>query len=463
MTFNKKVIIALVFISALFLLLIIYLSYFQLFKSEELANAGGNPRTYLKEEKILRGSIYDQNGTCLAYSEFADGRQKRMYPFNRLYSNLIGYTSKKYGRFLIENSFNNYLIGNDYNTSIIDVISSNELTEGADLNLTVDNDLQLLAADLLGERKGAVVAIEPATGKILAMVSKPWFNPNEEELDNNWDKLCEDDDNVFFPRATMGLYPPGSSFKTIVATSAVENMMDSEEYDDTGSIEIYGKVFENYGGKAYGNIEIKKAFAVSSNSYFINLADKLGYNKIKDTASKFLFGQEIAFDIPVSVSCVLESNDRINVAAVGMGQGDALSTPFNMALAAAGIANNGIIMKPYVVESAVYQDGNVGYQAKRKQLIRCASPYAASKVQDMMIECVKSGTGTGAAVSGITVAGKTGTAENASGKDHAWFIAYAPAEDPQIAVAVLIENAGTTGSVASVPIAKQIISKWLKK
>lgn len=459
MTFNKKVIYVLIVMLTLFCGLVLYFSYFQIFESTRLANAGTNPRTYAKEQSIQRGSIYDRNGECLAYSEFSDGKQTRVYPFNRLYSQLIGYSHPRFGRTLLEDTQNRYLLGGGVETGVLDAILGIEVTEGADVTLTVDNELQLLAADLLGNQKGAICAIEPSTGKVLTMVSKPWFNPNT--LATDWDAL-HTEDGVFVPRATSGLYPPGSAMKIITAAAAAENMLDGEIYEDTGKLVIDGQEIVNYNKKVYGTLDMDTAFAKSSNTYFAYIADMLGKDKLQKTAENFYFNRPIPFDIPLKTSTLLKNHSRNNVAAVGYGQGDTLTTPLHMAMIAATIANDGVMMQPYVVDKTHTPDGKKIHENTPKILTRSISPMSANRVEEMMCACVREGTGTGAQISGITVAGKTGTAEvGGDKKDHAWFVAYAPVENPKIAVSIVLENAGTTGA-ACTQLAARLIRSYLK-
>lgn len=463
MTYNKKILHALILMSALFLSLVGYLTYFQIFRGPELANTGSNPRSFIEEDKIQRGEIYDRNGERLAYSNIDSEGQKRIYPYGSLYSHVIGYSNHTYGRSNIENKYNGQLMGTDFVNSIFglkDYLSGNT-KEGADLTLTIDHSLQKYASDLLGNRKGAVVAINPRTGEVLALVSKPTFDPSVENLKENWEEIINDEDSPLLSRATSGLYPPGSSFKTIIAAAGVDNQLSGGTYEDTGSIIVGGKEFQNYGQKVYGELDINRAFAHSCNTYFIDIADKLGEAKIKESASKFLFNTEVDFDIPLATSSVLTGeNSETEIAACGMGQGDTLATPFQMAMVACAVANDGTIMRPYIVHSAKASNGAVTYRAGQKILSRAINPVTAAELSGMMSECVEYGTGVGASVSGVSVCGKTGTAENAEGKDHAWFICYGEYNGEKIAVCVMVEYAGVTGSEACIPIAREIIRQW---
>ena len=464
MSSNKKIIHVLMILMALFLSLMVYLTYFQLFKAPKLAESGQNPRTALKEQSIKRGDIVSADGEKLAYSEFDGDRQIRNYPYGSLYSHVIGYSSQTYGKSMLENSYNGYIMGTGFSNQIFNLKQyiSGEKKEGANLTLTIDHKLQKKAAELMNGKNGAVVAINPKTGATLALLSNPSYDTNEKSLKENWAKLAESEDSVFLARATSGLYAPGSVFKTVTAASAVENRLDDMKFEDNGSVYVDSHEFKNYGGKKHGNIDIYQGFAVSSNVVFVTLADKLGYSKLSATAKNFMIGEKINYDVPLQTGQILKDNKKTNVAAVGMGQGDLLVTPMNMALVASAIANDGQMTAPYLVESADLSNGYNVYAHKSEVLSQATDKETAEKVKKMMEKCVESGTGTSASVSGVKVAGKTGTAEN-TGDDHAWFIAFAPADDPQIAVCVMMENAAKTGGQACGPVVRGLISEWCKR
>ncbi len=459
MTFNKKTVQVLVLMLVLFCGMVLYFSYFQIFKSPALAGAGHNPRTYAIENQIRRGTIYDRNGTALAESKMENGVQTRNYPFGPLYSQLIGYSHSRYGRFLLEDTYNQHLLGTTLESNLLGTLLGTSPTKGADLTLTIDHNLQTLAGNLLGNYKGSIVALDPQSGEVLCMVSKPWFSPNS--LDTEYESLSNTP-GIFFPRATNWNYVPGSVFKIITAASAVENGLEGYEYEDTGTYLIDGHEIHNYHEKVYGTLDIDTAFAKSSNTYFASLSTELGADALSKTASAFGFGKTIPFDIPLRKSTTLSTHKSETLtSAVGYGQGDTETTPLHMALVCAAIANDGVMMEPYVVKSA-NANGHTLYKKESKIFSRAVSASAAQRVGSMMEKCVESGTGTGARISGIRVAGKTGTAEVGEGADHAWFVAYAPAENPEIALAIVLENAGTTGS-ACAPMAQRLIAAHLRK
>lgn len=464
MSSNRKIIHALMIITILFLSLVGYLTYFQVVRAPKLAASGQNPRTIIREQKVQRGDIYSSDGEVLAYSEMGEDYQLRVYPYNNLYSHVIGYNNSTYGRVMIEDTFNAYIMGQIGTSDFFNLsqMLSDNNKRGADLLLTIDHKLQKKAYDLLGDRRGSIIAIEPKTGATLALVSKPDFNPNVENLKENWEKLLEMENSPFLPRATKGLYPPGSSFKIITAAAAVEEGRAEESFSDNGTIVINGTEFKNYGGSVLGNINMDTAFARSSNTVFANLSAEVGRGKMRDVAERFMITGNIPYDIEVSQGSGLNVPDKVNTAACGMGQGDMLVTPMNMALAGCAVANGGVIMRPYIVESADLASGENIYTFKEKVLAETMSEETANRVSKMMIECVRRGTGTGAQIGGVEIAGKTGTAEN-SGEDHAWFVAYAPADDPQIVVCAMVENAGDTGGSVCAPMVRGIINQWITR
>ena len=466
----NRMIYALVAVCILFFSLVAYLTYFELFKKNKIINNSYNRRQFEMEEKTLRGSILDRNGTVLAESEFSDEKQVRKYPYGAVYSHVIGYSSRKYGRSLIESRYNDYLLGINESSAVFNLRDrlAGEAKEGNNIYLSIDHKLQALAHELMKNMQGAIVALNPKTGEVLAMVSKPDFDPNEQKLEENWKSMVESETAPFLSRATQGLFTPVSTFKVLTLTSALENGMENNIYNDSGSIVIDGKEISNYGGKAYGEIDLKTALAVSSNTVFASIGVELGEENLRNISERAGIGEKIPFDIPVGKS-VFQYNEmsKTDLAAAGMGQGKILMTPLHMALISSAIANDGIMMKPSLVSRIETHNGKVLKKHKPEELYRVMDHDTAAKINEMMQEVVNNGTGKNASIKGIKVAGKTGTAENElssrqKGKEHAWFIGFAPADDPEIAVAVILEYSGSTGGSAAAPIARELISAWLK-
>jgi peptidoglycan glycosyltransferase len=467
---NKRIIHVLVLLCFLFLSIVIYLTYFELFVKDKVITSSYNQRQMEQEDTTIRGSILDRNGVVLAYSTADDKRHKRIYPFGRLYSQVIGYNSSTYGKSLLEAQYNNDLLNIREFAPILDLKEKlgGEQKVGNNLHLTLNHKLQEKAEKLMRDRKGAVVVMKPKTGEILAMVSKPDFNPNSEKLAEKWQELVESTAYPFVPRATQGLYVPGSTFKVLTAAAAVENGMEDRTFNDKGSIVIDGKTISNFESHAYGVVDLKSALSVSSNVAYAQLGADLGEINLKDIMARVGMNKEISFDLPVKSSRFpYKEMSKTELAAVGMGQGKLQVTPLHMAMIASGIANNGVMMKPYIADMVVSTSGNIVKTAKPGVFGRVMTSETAAKVKDMMQYVVEAGTGKNASIRGIEIAGKTGTAENElsmkqKNKEHAWFICFAPANDPQVAIAVVLEYSGSTGGKAAAPIARELIRQALK-
>ncbi|MBR2476607.1 MAG: peptidoglycan glycosyltransferase [Clostridia bacterium] len=469
---DKKITWVLLAISGLFLTLIIYLTSVVLLYGDEYSSSELNARALIREERIMRGTIYDSGGEVLAYSEMDGDVQKRYYPHGKLYSHLIGYSSKNYGKSFIEKEYNSFLVGSDELNKIfnIDNAIAGQMNDGYDLHLTVNHATQEKASKLMEGYRGALVAINPQTGEIIAMVSKPDFDPHEDYLNANWDTLGEDESAPFLNRATMGLYPPGSTFKTV--TTAVMHMNGMQDYsfdDETGRIDIGGHTISNTRDAIHGETDITKAFTRSSNVYFAKAGSEIPAASFADMASKLMFNSSFGGDFPHMQSrFYAEGMTDAEQAITAIGQGKTLTSPLHLAMITGAIANGGTMMKPYIVSSVMTNGGTVIKTNSPEVLSNAIPPETAQFVKDLMVDTVEYGTGTNAKISGITVGGKTGTAENEltvddPEKTHALFIAFAPAENPQIAVAVVLEYAGSTGGTIAAPIARDVIKTYLGK
>lgn len=454
---NKRIIRVLIVISALFLALLTYLLYFNMFEAESVSTNPYNRRQWDEERYVERGTIYDSQGIVLAETlTDNDGNTKRSYPEGKVYSHVIGYYSKVYGKSLLERQFDGELMGKG------DIgLFQGDKKRGFDLNLTINNSLQKYAYTRMRSRRGALVAMDPKTGAILAMISLPDFDPNADTLEKNWGDIVEDESSPLLTRTVQGLYPPGSTYKVVTLAAAYENGMAGKIFDDVGEFKVGDVTVENYNGKKYGEISLEKAFSVSSNQVFCNIGFELGSEAVLSIAKRFGIEKETEFDLNVEKSRIeyKRMNDT-DGALVSIGQGQLLTTPMEMAIICSAIANGGNLVKPYLV-SSVTKNNTVISQTKAKVEGRAISPECASYIGEQMVKVVSEGTGTAARIGGVTVAGKTGTAENEKEKDHSWFIGYAPVEDPQIAVAVIFENDGKSGGVTAAPVAANVINKYL--
>lgn len=450
-------------ICIMFIVLIVYLSYFQIFEASSIKNNSYNKRLWIDEENILRGEILDRNGKILAYSEKTENGTKRHYNYANLYSHIIGYSYREYGKAGLESSYNKELLNlkDDNTIDELKKIISKPSGEGNTLKLTIDHGLQESAKAKLNGKKGSIVMMNPKTGDIYAMVSVPDFNPNT--LKDDWNEIVEDSDSSFLNRCTMGLYQPGSTFKVVTAIAGIESGNGNEVIKCNGSTKIDGYVLKDYGGKAHGNMNLQEALVKSCNVYFSQMGLKIGRIKMGEVAEKCMFNNKIDFDLPTvnSTFPYKDGMSKTELAASSIGQGKILVTPLNMAMIASSIANNGSMVKPILVKEVISPKGDIVRTNYTKEISKVTDISNANLIKDMMVEVVKRGTGTNANIEGVRVAGKTGTAENSTGKAHSWFIGFAPADDPKVAICVMLESDGTTGGKTAAPIARDLMIEAL--
>lgn len=459
---DKRIIKVLTALTLMFMGLVVYLTYFQVFQASKVVNSNYNKRLWANEESVLRGTIYDRNGSVLAYSEKTESGQSRLYPFGSLYSHVIGYSYREYGKSGLEDSYNKELL-NLYKNPIEEITQkiTGPKENGNNLALTIDNSLQDKASKYLSGKKGSIILMNPKTGEVYAMVSKPDFNPTT--LKEDWEDIVENQDSPFINRASMGLYTPGSVFKIITATAALEKGL-SRSYDCKGSIVIEGYELRDYGGNSHGSVDLKKAMEVSCNSAFASMGLELGSAALRDTAQNYLFNEKIPFDIKTKDSIFPEGGmTKPELGASAIGQGKILVTPLNMLLATSAIANDGNIVKPYLVQKVISPEDSVLKETTPEILATATDALTAQTIKDMMVNVVDNGTGKNAHIRNVKVAGKTGTAENETGKEHAWFVGFAPADDPKVAVVVVLESAGSTGGKSAAPIARDMIISALNR
>lgn len=443
----------------LFALICLYLVYFNLFEARIISSNSYNRRLRESSENIIRGSIMDRKGEVLVKSTKYKSGVKRKYIYPRYFSHIIGYSSRNYGSSGLEAFYNKELMSSSNTIETIKSKINNYFISGDGIKLTLDRSLQTYAADQLKGKRGAVVVLRPDTGEILAMASKPDFDPSG--IQNNWESLIKDSKSPLLNRAAEGLYPPGSIFKLVVASSILKNNLQDEEIECTGEVSVDGYIIKDSSGKAHGRLTLAEALKYSCNSYFIKQGLKLKNNNMLSEAVKFRFNKGVQADMRIAASVFPNKLDSKSVAEQSIGQGEVLMTPLHAAMMASAIANKGVMMSPYAVSSIVGGEGQIIKEFKPKQLGQVMDAATAEKIRDMMVEVVKSGTGTKAKVSKVAVAGKTGTAEvGGDKKSHAWFVGFAPADNPRVAIAVLIENGGSGGSTAA-PIASRVLKKAL--
>lgn len=451
---------------AMFVALILMLTYVQVWAAPKYKIHPANTRAVEEEMKIERGLILSADGKQLAKNDQQGQYFLREYPFGDLTEPWLGYNNLRYGRAGLERVYNEELTGQagllGITSSWSQILGQNK--RGSDLKLTVRMDVQQAAAKALGDRKGAVVALDPKTGAILAMVSYPRYDPNT--LTEDWKELVANEGRPLLNRAIQGLYPPGSTFKMIVASAALqtgEATPDTIFVDNDGEVTIDGYVIHNFDNKVYGEHDFRKAFSSSINTTFATVGADLGAETVASYADAFGFGKDLPWKLGGAASRFPDpsSMDDAHVAQASIGQGEVVATPILMGLVACAAANDGRIMKPYIVDQVLSYNGAVVETTSPSVWLQPIDAAIAATLKDFMVEAVRSGTGTGAAIKGVQVAGKTGTAEVAGAEPHAWFAGFAPADDPQVAVVVIVENGGSGGSVAA-PVAKQVMAAALR-
>jgi penicillin-binding protein A len=440
----------------------------------------------IKEYSIERGPIVLADKTPVAISSRSRQRGDplefvRRYPQGERYGMVTGFYSLVYGRTLAEQQFNSFLLGRapeQFGQNVTDLLTARE-TPGGTLVLTLDRATQEAAERALGNSKGAVVALDPRTGAVLAMTTYPRYNPNElsshnpETIRRNWERLVNDEDGPLLNRAAGGLYPPGSTFKVVTAAAALENGVTmTQELPSPTVLDVpqTSADIRNFGGASCGDgsLTLPEALEISCNTTFAGLGIKLGSAKLAAEAEKFGFNKPSPYQLPAATSVIPRRQDVPATAQSAIGQRDVRVSPLQMASVAATIANGGRRMAPFVAQEVVSDKGKVVKRFEGEDLGQAIPERVAGDLRDMMLQVVESGTGTAAKIPGLQVAGKTGTAQHAQGKPpHAWFIGFTSSGDRAIAVAVVVENGGSLGSEATgghvaAPIARQVVDTYIR-
>jgi penicillin-binding protein A len=454
-----------------FVALVGVLAYWQVYARESLATDPANRLQSRRVQEIPRGLILAGDGeTQLARSEQNDdGNYNRVYPEGPLYAGVTGYWSTRYGASGLEISQNNNLSGAGEPETLDELINqvSGDPQGGNDIELTIDPELQRIAYDGLASSstgRGAVVALNPKNGEILSLVSYPSFDPNN--IDENFEELAQDPSFPLVNRATQGLYPPGSTFKVITATAALKaGVKPSDKYKDNGTYETPGYTVYNYRGREYGEQTFEQALANSVNTIFARIGNEsVGAEALAKTADDFGFDDPYEdFALPIAPSFFNpppDQWDQGNVAQSAFGQQTVNGTVFEMANIAGAIANGGTMMEPRLVREVRSPDGVIIDKPTPRVRNKASDEETTSTLNDMMQKAITE-VETGAEIPGVKVAGKTGTAEAGCDEIHSWFISFAPADDPEIAVAVIVEN-GQEGYKQAVPIARRLMEARLK-
>ena len=457
------------FFVVLFGVLVFATSWWSVFGATDLREKTANRRPLLAEERIKRGTIRAADGKVVARSvPIDDERFARRYPTDELFAHAIGYSFTKLGRSGLEEFRNDPLTGR--RTELIGAVDSllGERGVGDSIRTTLNPKAQQAAIAGLAGREGAVVALEPESGGVLAMVSTPSYNPNGLDRGNKFTRLATDEQNSpIVNRATQAGYPPGSTMKVVTATAAI----DTGDYQPTSAVSgengkrISGVPLNNFGNEDFGDIDLTEALTNSVNTVWAEVGEKLGKDTMGEYMTRYGFYKLPPIDLPADQ--LLASGERsrgrllsptsrqIDVGRMAIGQDKLLVTPLQMATVAATISNGGVRMKPHITQKIVDPDGRTQDEIEGERVERVMKPDTARALTAMMKNVVKEGTGTAAALEGVELAGKTGTAEIdiARGINDAWFIGFTN----EVAVAVVIERIQGTGGVEAAPIAKRVI------
>ena len=472
-------------VALLFCTLLVSTTWIQFVTATSLDNRPGNRRTLLESYSRERGAILvDGSPIAKSVPTKDDLKYVRTYPSAKLYSQVTGYYSFTYGAGGgLEGAEDSLLSGQSdklFYRRVLDMVTG-KVPSGASLELTINPKAQLAADKALGNQRGAVVALDPRTGAILAMVSHPQYNPtslsshNLDSVATAWKSLNANPGRPAVNRAIAGdLYPPGSTFKLVTAAAALSSGKFTEESQIPGPATLDLPLSttnlptdDHQPCGPGGKTTLTHALEISCNTAFGWLGLTLGGDALRAQAAKFGFGDSLRVPMRVTPSTVPPLNAP-QAAQAAIGQYDVRVTPLQMAMVSAAIANKGTVMKPYLVKDTRNSNLDVIDQSQPERLSQAITPDVAAALNRMMVTVVKSGTGTPAQISGIEVAGKTGTAQHAKGgAPHAWFVAFAPASDPKIAVAVVVEDGGNAGNEAfggkvAAPIARAVIEAVLK-
>lgn len=463
---NTELVIVTYVFAFLFLLLVGYLVYLNVAKRDEINANVYNTKQDTRSDNVIRGSIVTESGEVLAVTNVDEnGNENRYYPYSNVFAHVVGYANN--GKAGLEAAANYDLLNS--HASLLDQIKNENSTakeQGDTVVVTLSPKLQQAAYNALGTYRGAVVAMEPGSGKILAMVSKPDFDPNT--ISQQWESLVTDPSNsVLLNRATQGLYPPGSTFKMLTALAYLQEHNGNYQnfsFDCTGSLSEGEVTITCYNGSVHGAEDLKSAFAHSCNTAFAHIGLDLNAGNFKKLAEKFLFNTELPIQFPHSASVFqLNKNSSYGeIMTTSIGQGDTLVTPLHMAMITSAVANGGIMMRPYYVARVESSTGDTVSETKPSIYGKMMTPEEAGILTEFMKETVTSGTAVELSYSGYSAAGKTGSAEYDSGGvtgTHSWFVGFSNVENPDIVVVVIAEDGGT-GSQTAVPIARAIFDSY---
>lgn len=449
----------------LFLVMIGYAFYFQEFRSRAIINSPYNVRLDSFADRIVRGQILDDSGNVLAKTEVSKvGTETRVYPYGNLYAHVVGYDC--HGKSGIESTENFNLLTSDapFFEKLFRAFQ-NKKNIGNNVVTTLNTTLQQTAYDALGDEKGAVIVMEVSTGKILAMVSKPDFDPNT--LMQDWSEITSGTESILLNRVTQGAYAPGSVFKLVTTLAYMRENPHYEgyHYECEGQIEYEGVVIHCAKNRVHGKLDLYTSFAKSCNCSYCNIGLNLNFEKYKQTAEDLLFNRKLpcVLEYTSSTFALTKESPVSELMMTAFGQGNTQVSPYHMALLASAIGNGGILMEPYIVDEVVTYHGKSVEKRMPKKYTTLISSKEASQLKALMKDVVESGTGAALKNDHYTVAGKTGTAEYSTDKEkaHSWFMGFTNIENPEIAISVVVEGTDASG-VSAVSVAQKVFDAYYK-
>lgn len=448
----------------LFFLLMAHLIYFNIREKDAVLNSPYNRRQNSQADRVIRGDIRSIDGSTLARTETDDeGNEIREYPYSNIFAHTVGFVT--HGKSGLE-SVANYQLLTAHNNIIDQIINEflKKKNPGDTVVTTLNAGIQESSYYALGDYRGAVIVMNPATGAVRAMVSKPDFDPNT--LAWVWDEMVSDSSNSqLLNRAVQGLYPPGSTFKIVTSLSYYRkyNTFSNYHYNCTGEFEVDDTVVHCYNGTAHGEEDFASAFAHSCNTAFSEIGLMLGSGSLSSTASDLMFGERMPGELNQSRTRwqLSSSSDDIELVQTAFGQGKTLTTPMHMALICSAVANHGVVMNPYLIDHVENRSGDVISRVKPSRYKRIMTEEEAEQLKKLMVGVVEEGTASALLGNGYKAAGKTGSAEYVKSDGtigtHSWFVGFTNPDDPELVIVVLAENGGA-GSSTAVPIAEEILN-----
>lgn len=452
----------------LFLALMGYIVYFSAVRAKDIVNSPYNARQDNFAEVVIRGNLADRNGNVLAQTQVAeDGSETRYYPYGDVFAHVIGYNHAELGKTGLESIENfSLLTSNAFFLEKLKNEFQDQKNMGDTVVTTLDAGLQQTAYQALGENKGAVLVMEASTGKILVMLSKPSYDPNQ--IAENWYYLNEDEENSpLLNRATQGSYAPGSTFKVVTLLEYMREHADYENYtyECTGEITNGETTIHCFDSIVHGTENLRSSLANSCNASFANIGLSLDRTSYRNTAEDLLFNKKLpcAMNYTKSSFSVDKDTEDSEIMMTAMGQGNTLVSPYHMALITSAVANGGTLMEPYLVEKVTNHTGTEISKNVPKSYRKLMSSDEAAKLKEYMRAVVDEGTGMLMSGQVYTAAGKTGTAEYSmvdGEKTHSWFMGFTNVDNPELVISVIVEGADGNDGAKAVPIAKQILDSY---